>query len=169
MDSGFLDVLHDSGDDDIVAVGQSVHVDFRGIFQELVDQNRALGIGMPANLRRLRDVFLDCFQIVGDHHGPAAEHVAWANQNRQADFRRRGDGLLRGESGATARLRDIQFRQQRAEAAAIFGQVDRFRIGANDFRAIAFQFDRQIQRRLAAKLHDHSLRLFALEHCQNVF
>ena len=124
MDAGFLDVLHDAGDDDVFAVGESVHVHFGGVFQELIDQNRALGIGERADLRRLRDVFLDRFQIVGDDHGAAAENVAGAHENRQADFGGGSDGFLRSERGASARLRNIQFREQRAEAAAIFGEVD---------------------------------------------
>ena len=59
--------------------------------------------------------------------------------------------------------------RRRAEAAAILGKVDRFGIGADDFRAVALQFEREVQRSLSAELHDHALRLFPIEDGENVF
>jgi hypothetical protein len=38
--AGFLDVLHDAGDQHVLAVGERVHVDFGGVFEEAVDQHR---------------------------------------------------------------------------------------------------------------------------------
>ncbi len=169
MDAGFLDVLHDAADDDVFAVGERVHVHFGCVLEELVDQDRALGVGNRADLHRLRHVFFDGLQIVGDHHGASAENVARPDENRQADFGCGGDGFLGRERRAAARLRNIQFSEQRAEAAAIFREIDRFGIGADDLRAVALQLEREIQRSLPAELHDHALRIFALEHGEHVF
>ena len=58
---------------------------------------------------------------------------------------------------------------RRTEAAAILGKIDRLRIGADDFRAVALEFEREIQRSLPAELHDHALRLFAVEDGENIF
>jgi hypothetical protein len=40
MDAGLLDVLQDAADDDALAVAQGVDVDFGGVLQELVDEDR---------------------------------------------------------------------------------------------------------------------------------
>ena len=42
MDSGFLNVLHDTGDHDVFAVGERVDVDFNRIFEEMIDQHGAV-------------------------------------------------------------------------------------------------------------------------------
>ena len=42
MDAGFLNVLHDAGDDGVLAVGETVDVDLDGIGEIAVDQERAL-------------------------------------------------------------------------------------------------------------------------------
>ncbi len=42
MNTGLFDVLHDAADHDVLAVGQRVDIDFDRIFQEMVDQHRAV-------------------------------------------------------------------------------------------------------------------------------
>ena len=42
VNAGFFDVLHDSADDDVFAVGERVHVDFDRVFEEVIDQHRAV-------------------------------------------------------------------------------------------------------------------------------
>ena len=41
MDAGFLDMLHDAGDEGVLAVGEAVDVDLDGVGQIAVDQQRA--------------------------------------------------------------------------------------------------------------------------------
>jgi hypothetical protein len=45
VNAGFFDVLHDAGDQNVFAVGEGVHIDFGGVFEKLIDQDGALGIG----------------------------------------------------------------------------------------------------------------------------
>ena len=41
MDAGFLDVLHDAGDEHVaVGIADRIDVDFDGVVQEAVDQHR---------------------------------------------------------------------------------------------------------------------------------
>ena len=61
MDTGFFDVFHDAADDDVGAVGESVHVHFDGVFQETINQD---GAGR-AHEGGLGDVVLNGLQIVG--------------------------------------------------------------------------------------------------------
>ena len=42
MDAGLLDMLHDAGDIDRLAVGDAVHVDLDGVVQIVVDQDRVV-------------------------------------------------------------------------------------------------------------------------------
>ena len=52
---------------------------------------------------------------------------------------------------------DAEPPQQRAEAAAVLGQVDRVDRGAEQREAGLLEGARQLQRRLAAELDDHAL------------
>ena len=71
VDSGFLDVLHDAADDHVFAIGERVHVHFDCVFQEVVDQHRAvLGI-----FDRFFHIANDSFFVVGDDHGSSAENI----------------------------------------------------------------------------------------------
>ena len=42
MHARLFDMLHDAGDQHIVAIRQRVHVHFRGVFQKPVDQHGAV-------------------------------------------------------------------------------------------------------------------------------
>ena len=64
VDAGFLDVLHDAGDDDILAIGECVDIDFDGVFQEVVNQHGTI----LRVLDRLFHVANDRFFVVGDDH-----------------------------------------------------------------------------------------------------
>ena len=131
MDTCFFNMLHDAGDDDISSVAQRVHIDFDCILEEVIDQHRAL----------LR--ILHCFAhiaahrigVVRDDHGPAAQHIGRPHQHRVADAFCACQGLLDAGDHRARRLGNFQLLQQLAEALAIFGQIDGFRRGAEDFDA----------------------------------
>jgi len=63
---------------------------------------------------------------------------------------------------------DVQGIQERAEAVAVFGQIDRVRRGAPDGHSGLFQGQRQFERRLAAELDDDSIGLLQLDHVEYV-
>ena len=42
MNPGFFDVLHDARDQDVVAIGKGVHIDLNRVFEEPIDQHRAV-------------------------------------------------------------------------------------------------------------------------------
>ena len=70
-------------------------------------------------------------------------------------------------------MRNLQFFEQFVEVLAIFGEINRFGRCADDFHARFFQRQRQVQRSLPAKLHDHAdvraLRGFVLVDRPNIF
>ena len=48
VDAGLLDVLHDPGDVDVLAVGHRVHVHLDRVLEEPVDQHGLLGAPLAA-------------------------------------------------------------------------------------------------------------------------
>ena len=60
------------------------------------------------------------------------------------------------------RLRDVEALEQLAEALAVFGQVNRIGRRAKNLHACARQRHGEVERRLAAELHDDAQRLLAL-------
>ncbi len=67
-----------------------------------------------------------------------------------------GDGIFRSSSNLS-------------EALAILGEIDIFRIGADDRHARGLQRQRQRQRRLAAELDDHAVGLLGVADVQHFF
>ena len=151
MDARLLDVLHDAADDDGArGVGDRVDVELERVLEELVDEHRMLGRGVD----RLRHVAVERADVVDDRHPAAAEHVRRPHDDRKPD--RRGDvsRFLARRRRAARRLRDLQLRQQRGEPLPIFGEIDRVGRRAEDRHAGLLQRERQLQRRLAAELHE---------------
>ena len=67
------------------------------------------------------------------------------------------------------RRRNVRVVEQLAEQLAILGEIDVVRIGADDRHARLLQRQRQIERRLAAELHDHAVGLLGVADVQHVF
>ena len=65
-------------------------------------------------------------------------------------------------------MRDLEPAQQRGEAAAVLGEVDRVDRGAEQPGAGLLDRARQLERRLAAELDDHALGALDLEHGEDV-
>ncbi len=77
VDAGFLDVLHDSGNDNVFAIGECVDIDFDRVFQEVIDQHGTV----LRVLDRFFHVANDRLFVVGDDHGAPAEHVGRPHQH----------------------------------------------------------------------------------------
>ncbi len=152
MNAGLLDVLHDAGDNHILGVAERVHVHLDGVLQEVIDQHRPL----LRILHRLAHIARHGLGVVGDDHGPPAEHIAGPHQHRVADALADGQSLFHAGGRAAGGLRNLQLVEQLAEALAVLGQVNRLRRSADDGHAGRAQPLRQIQRRLPAKLHNHA-------------
>src|SRR3546814_9937240 len=82
MHTGFLDVLHDAADHDILAVSKCIDVDLGGVVEEAVEQYRRV----IRDLHGLAHVALEIVVIVDDFHCPAAQHVARPHDQRITDL-----------------------------------------------------------------------------------
>ena len=169
MDARFLDMLHDSADDYVFAVGERVYVYFNCVFEEMIDEHRAV-------LRILDCLFHvadDSFFIVGNDHGASAENVGGTHQHWVSNSIGTRDGFFdRGCHGAR-RLRDIEFVKQFAEAFAIFSEIDMLWRCPNNADARGLQRQRKVQRCLPAELHDdpdrRSRRRFVFANREHIF
>ena len=164
MNARLLDVLHDAGHDDLLAVGDGVHVDLRGVFQETVDQHR-LSLGHDEGGGH---VAIELGDVVADFHGPAAEHETRPHQDGKTDLGHFHPGLRHVPRDAAGRLLQAQPVQDVLELLAVLGVLDRVDAGADDGHAGVAQGPGQIERRLPAKLHDHAVRLDAIANVQHV-
>ena len=81
MHAGFLDVLQHAADVDVLAIAQGIYVAFDGTLQEAVKVHRMIG----RDARGFSHVLFQVLRIVGDNHAAAAQNVAGANQEREAD------------------------------------------------------------------------------------
>ena len=121
MHAGLLNVLHDSGDMGVAAVGQRIHIDLDRVLEETVEQQRMLLVRLDVGL----EVGGEVVDRVTDLHRPAAEDVGRADQQREADFLGDHGGFLGGKRGAIGRMLDAELAQQGTKATTILGQVDR--------------------------------------------
>ena len=160
MDARLLDVLQDAAHHRALAVAEEIEVDLDGVLEEAVEQHRMAGrhfggVVHVADQRRL---------VVADPHGAPAQHVARPHHHRVADRLRRRARFGQRSGRAVLGLADALFAQQRAEAAAILGQVDGVGRRPQDAHARGLEPVRQLERRLAAELHHDADRLLALDH-----
>ena len=175
MDAGGLDVFHDAADHHrTVAVAEGVHIHLNGVVEILINQHGMVGF----HLHRLGHVTVEFGFVVDHFHGAAAEHIAGAHDHRIAHPIGHGPGFGIAAGQAVARLANLQPAQDRLKLFAVFGGIDRLGRGAPDPGAghqplgraePAQQGDRQFQRRLAAKLHDHPLGALHLDDVEHVF
>jgi hypothetical protein len=130
MNAGFLDMLHDAGDEHVGAVAQRIDVDLDGVGQVAVDEHRrAAGDDhgfVDVALRGLHG-------RADDLHGAAAQHVGRADDHGIADLGPRSDRFGAGLGDAVVGLGDrSSLLSSLAEPVAVFGKVDGIRRGAEN-------------------------------------
>ena len=164
MDTGLLDMLQNAADVDLFAIAQGVDIGLDRALQEAVQIHRVVG----ANARSLGHVIAQMLGIVGDHHAAAAQHVARTHQQRVADVRGHGLGLLKRGGLARRRIHDAQLVEQGGKALAVLGKVDGIGLGAHDVDATLLEHARQLKRGLAAKRHHDAVGALNIDNVHDV-
>ena len=165
MHAGLLDVFHHAADEGLAfGIADAVHVAFDRVVQEAVQQHW----GVVADLDRFAHVALQVALLVHNFHRAPAQHIAGAYHQRVAQAGGFFQRLGLGARGGVGRLAQRQFAQQGREAFAVFGRVNHVGRGADDGHAVGFQVQRELQRRLAAVLHDHAQRFLLGDDFQHV-
>ena len=150
VDAGFFDVFHDAGEVDVGAVAEGVDVDFDGVVEEAVDEDGVVGGDFGGSL----DVVGEGGFVVDDFHAAAAEDVGGADEDGVADVV--GDVFSFGEAGGGAEggCGEVGGVEYFTEFAAVFGEVDGFGSGADDWDAGVAEFFGESEGGLAAELDD---------------
>ena len=164
MNTGLLDMLQNTADVDLFAVAQGVDVGLDCTLQEAVQVHRVVG----ANARSLGHVIAQMLGIVGDHHAAAAQHVARTHQQRVADMRGHGLGLLKRGCLARRRIHNAQLVEQGGKALAVLGKVDGIGLGAHDVHAAFLEHARQLKRGLAAERHHDAVGALNIDNVHDV-
>ena len=149
VNTGLLDMLQNAADVDLFAIAQGVDIGLDRTLQEAIEVHRVVG----ANARSLGHVIAQMLGIVGDHHAAAAQHVARTYQQRVANVRGHGLGLLKRGGLARRRVHDAQLVEQGGKTLAILGKVDGIGLGTHDVHAALLEHARQLKRGLAAERH----------------
>ena len=84
VDTRRLDMLHDADDVHIFPVADGVGFGFDGVFQEVIEQD----VIVRNILQNFHHVLLQFLLVDHDFHALPTQHVAWANQQREAQFPR---------------------------------------------------------------------------------
>ena len=151
VDAGLLDMLHDAADHHGAArIGHRVDVKLECVLQELVDEDGMLG----RRVHGLGHVAVERAGVIDDGHRPPAQDVRRPHHDRIADGTRRAARFRARRGDAARRLRNPQVPEQPREPLAVLGQIDRVGRRADDVHPGRLQLQRQLQRRLPAKLHD---------------
>ena len=106
--------------------------------------------------------------IVGDHHAAAAQHVARTHQQRVADMRGHGLGLLKRGCLARRRVHDAQLVEQGGKTLAILGKIDGVGLGTHDVHAALLEHARQLKRGLAAERHHDAVGALNIDNVHDV-
>ena len=179
VNARLLDMLHDAGDEHRLAVAERVDVDLDRVRQIAVEQQgvRAehrvdlpglvvgiarLDVGRHQARQHAEEIIVERRGVVNDRHRAPAEHIGGTNDQRQAEVGRDQPRLLDRIGDRVLRLLEAELVEQALEAVAIFGKIDRVDRSAEDRRAGLLDRARELQRRLAAELHDHALQLSRL-------
>ena len=154
MDARLLDVLHHRGDVGVVR---------RRRARRRRSRSRSRGSGRRARGRRpALERLADVLRPVADAHRAAAEHVRGPDEHRVADPLGELDRLLGLLDDPPLRAADAEPLEQRAEALAVLGEVDRVERRAHDPVARLLERAREPERRLAAELDHDAVGLLAL-------
>ena len=165
VDACGFHVFHDGAHHGVLAVADAVHVEFGGVFEEAVDKNRLAFANGGSFFHELAEVLF----LIDNHHAAAAENEARAHENGVADFLDDGEGFFHVVGDAAFGLLDADLVNQLLEEVAVFGEVDVFGARADDVCTSFLETHGEVQRSLAAELHDDARALFAFVNAHHVF
>lgn len=164
MNTGLLDMLQDAADVNLFAIAQGVDIGLDRTLQEAVQVYRVVG----ANARSLGHVIAQMLGIVGDHHAAAAQHVARTHQQRVANVRGHGLGLLKRGGLTRRRVHNAQLVEQGGKALAVLGKIDGVGLCAHNVHAALLEHARQLKRGLAAERHHDAVGALDIDNVHDV-
>ena len=163
MDTGALDVLHDAGDQDVLAVGNDIHFQFLA-HEVLVHQHRVFDLAGENDLHIGPHVLV----IVSDDHVLAADDVGGAQQHGIAQLMSGVQRLLHTGDGPALRPLDREPLQQGIEPLPVLCHVDGLSAGTQNGDTVAVQELGELDGRLAAESYHHAHGLLHLDDVHDI-
>ena len=163
MDAGALDMLHDSRDHHIDAIGDAIDLDLSTL-HVTVNQYRMI----RRDLYRTAHVVAQLVFVIDDFHRTAAQYVGRANHDRITDIGCTDNCIIQIRDADALRARNLGLGKHFIETLTVLGPVDIIDRSPEYLDPGFLQGSREIDGRLAAKLDDDSLRFFLIDDVEYV-
>ena len=157
-------MLHDAGDEDVLAVGDDVHLQLLA-HEVLVHQHGVLDLAGEDDLHVSPHVLV----VVGDDHVLAADDVGGPQQHGIAQLMGGVQGFFHAQDAPAGGPLDGEPLQQLVEPLPVLGHIDGLGAGSHDADTVVIQEFRQLDSRLAAEGHHDAHRLLHLDDVHDVF
>ena len=158
MDACTLNMLHDTGDKDILAVTDSIDLKLRA-HKILVDQHGVLN----ALSKDYSHILLDIVIIEGDYHILSAENIGGSHKNRILDLICDLKSLLSGHYREALGTLDLVQLKKLIEALSVLGGVDRIGRCAEDIDALLCKVLGKLDSSLTAEGNNNAVGLFNVD------
>ena len=120
MDTGLLNVFHDTHDHTVGSIRDGIDIYLSGIFQKAVDQHR-LSI---CDHKRLSHVAIKLGLVVANFHRPSSEHKTRPDQHRKPNHLSLNPSFIHISRDAAGRLPQSQLINQSLEKFPVFCSLD---------------------------------------------
>ena len=164
MDSSTLDVLHDSGNQDIFSVADSVHLDLFS-HKVFVHKDRMLLGDLVDNA----DIFVHILVAHRNPHSLAAKHVGRTNQDRISQIVGRLLRLLGGKYRVSLGSGDLTLLKDAVEELSVLCRVHILSGCSHDLNAHLHKGFCQLNGGLSSELHHSAVRFFDIDDILHVF
>ena len=154
MDTGPLDMLHDSRDQNVGAITDGINLDLFSHDILIYEYRMLLG-----NLVDDSDKFVHILVADGDLHALAAQNIGWTDQHRISQLMGRFFSLFGSVNRMARRSRNTAFLQNLVEQLPVLRRIHIFRGRTENRNTHLHQTFRQLDGRLAAELNHCPIRL----------
>ena len=163
MNACALNVLHNSRDEDVLAVADCVNLNL-GTLQIFVNKNRVFDILREDN----RHILLNVGVVEGDNHILTAEHVGRTEKNRIADFVRNVERFLGCHNGNASGTLDVVLFEQLVKALSVLRHINGVIGGAENIHAVVAHELGELDSGLTAERDHDAVGILGLDDAHHV-
>ena len=163
MNTRALNVLHNTGDKDILSVADSVYLDLCTL-KVLVDEDRVLYILREDD----RHIFLNIGVVEGNDHILTAEHIGRTEQYGITDLVRYLKRFLGRHNGNTLRALDVVFFEQLVKTLSVLCHINGVIGCAEDLNAVVAHKLCELDSGLSAERDNYAVGLLCLDNAHYV-
>ena len=158
-------MLHNSRNEYVLAVADSVSLALESIVQESVYKDRSVGSYADSGIHINSKVF----SIVNNFHSTSAKNVGRSNHYRVADLLCNRESVVNRNSHSRLWHGDTKLFHHASEQVSVLSKVDGLGSCSENVHACLFKVSRKIKGSLSAKLCDNAHGLFLFMDRKNIF